>query len=96
VAKEIDIRITATPHGGGDPIVSTVRANFPDTAPERGRVASEHVWLTYPEAGFVGYLHGEARFTHPQYDIVAAVIWDSQGPRSATSREKVAAPSLFD
>ena len=97
VPKEIDIRITATCHGGGEPIVSTVRASFPDTAPERGRVACEHVWLRYPDAGYVGYRHGEAHFTHPDYDIVAAVVWDTQGARSAsTPHKQVAAPSLFE
>lgn len=95
MAKEIDIRITAAPHSGGDPIVSTVRANFPDTAPERGRVASEYVWLTFPDAAFVGYLHGEARFTHPVYDIVAAVIWDTQSNRASPPRSTVGTQPMF-
>ena len=95
MAKEIDIRITATPHIGGDPVVSTVRASFPDTAAERGRVASEHVWLTFPDAAFVGYLHGEARFTHPVYDIVAAMVWDTQTNRVSTPRSAASAQPLF-
>ncbi len=95
MAKEIDIRITATPYDGGEPVVSIARADFPDRAPERGRVACEHVWLRYPDAVYVGYIHGEATFTHPEYDIVAAMVWDTQANRVVERREVPATQSLF-
>lgn len=96
MAKQIDIQITATPHDGGASIVTVVRGDFPDTAPERGRVACDHVWLRYPDAGYVGYIHGEAMFTHPEYDIVAAMVWDTQASQAAERHEVLATEPLFE
>lgn len=94
---EIDLRIEAIPLVGGDPAVDVVRIRLGADATARQRVACEQVWRSYPDARFVSYRRGDARFTHDDYEISASLVWDTQ----SSSREPKAAlisdcqPQLF-